>query len=67
MAAQKGYKFPAFDDLPKVEGMPQGSIWGFFDEKGNKDEVGSRFTPPKAPQSYSTNTRKPSTSSPLLL
>lgn len=34
------YKFPAFDDLPKVEGMPQGSIWGFFDKDGKKDEVG---------------------------
>ena len=37
------YKFPAFDDLPKVEGMPQGNLWGFFDKDGKKDEVGSTF------------------------
>ncbi|KAH9877862.1 hypothetical protein J1614_003079 [Plenodomus biglobosus] len=35
------YNFPAFDNLPKVEGMPQGNIWGFFDKDGKKDEVGS--------------------------
>jgi hypothetical protein len=35
------YNFPAFDDLPKVEGMPQGNTWGFFDKDGKKDEVGS--------------------------
>lgn len=34
------HKFPAFDELPKVEGMPQGSIWGFYDKDGKKDEVG---------------------------
>jgi hypothetical protein len=34
-------QFPAFDDLPKVEGQPQGCIWGFFDKDGQKDEVGS--------------------------
>ena len=34
------YKFPAFDELPKVDGMPQGSIWGFYDKNGKKDEVG---------------------------
>jgi hypothetical protein len=34
------YNFPAFDDLPKVDGMPQGSIWGFYDKDGKKDEVG---------------------------
>ena len=37
------YKFPAFDDLPKVEGMPQGSIWGFYDKSGKKDEVGCKL------------------------
>jgi hypothetical protein len=36
------YKFPAFDDLPKVDGMPQGSIWGFYDKDGKKDEVGGK-------------------------
>jgi hypothetical protein len=40
--AERKYTFPAFDDLPKVEGMPQGSIWGFFDKDGEKDEVGSK-------------------------
>jgi hypothetical protein len=47
--AGKEYKFPAFDDLPKVKDMPQGSIWGFYDKDGKKDEVGgnalSRSTP----------------------
>jgi hypothetical protein len=38
--AGKEYKFPAFDDLPKVKDMPQGSIWGFYDKDGKKDEVG---------------------------
>jgi len=39
--ADKEYKFPAFDDLPKVKDMPQGSIWGFFDKDGEKDQVGT--------------------------
>jgi hypothetical protein len=38
------YTFPAFDDLPKIEGMPQGSIWGFYDKDGKKDEVGGLST-----------------------
>jgi hypothetical protein len=38
------YKFPAFDDLPKVDGMPQGSIWGFYDKDGKKDEVGGKLS-----------------------
>lgn len=37
------YKFPAFDELPKIEGMPQGSIWGFYDKNGKKDEVGGKL------------------------
>jgi len=44
--ADKEYKFPPFDDLPKVKDMPQGSIWGFFDKDGEKDEVGSQFEKP---------------------
>lgn len=33
---------PDFDDLPKVEGMPQGCAWGVFDkEKGKKDLLGT--------------------------
>lgn len=38
------FSFPSFDNLPKVEGQPQGCLWGFFDRKGRKDEIGS--TPP---------------------
>lgn len=35
--------FPAFDNLPKVEGQPQGCCWGLFDDRvtGKKDEVGT--------------------------
>jgi hypothetical protein len=47
MAGQE-YKFPAFDDLPKVKDMPQGSIWGFFDKDGEKDEVGSKVAPTRS-------------------
>ncbi|KAF2873526.1 hypothetical protein BDV95DRAFT_605027 [Massariosphaeria phaeospora] len=36
-----GHHFPAFDDLPKVEGEPQGCIWGFFDTDSKKDEIGT--------------------------
>ncbi|KAK2612787.1 hypothetical protein QQS21_001239 [Conoideocrella luteorostrata] len=32
---------PDFDDLPKVEGMPQGCAWGVFDQDGTKDKVGT--------------------------
>lgn len=32
---------PDFDDLPKVEGMPQGCAWGLFDRDGHKDLVGT--------------------------
>lgn len=32
---------PDFDDLPKVEGMPQGCAWGVFDKDGKKDLVGT--------------------------
>lgn len=32
---------PTFDDLPKVEGQPQGCLWGFFDKGQKKDEIGS--------------------------
>lgn len=53
------YNFPAFDELPKVEGMPQGSIWGFYDKNGKKDEIGcpskllkSSLDSPLTPDSY---------------
>lgn len=32
---------PDFDDLPRVEGMPQGCAWGIFDQNGEKDKVGT--------------------------
>ncbi|TDZ26855.1 hypothetical protein Cob_v001325 [Colletotrichum orbiculare MAFF 240422] len=32
---------PDFDDLPPVEGMPQGCAWGLFDRDGNKDVYGT--------------------------
>lgn len=35
------HNFPEFDQLAKVEGQPQGCIWGHFDKDGKKDEVGS--------------------------
>lgn len=38
------HNFPAFDDLPKVDGMPQGSIWGFYDKDSKKDEAGGTCT-----------------------
>lgn len=32
---------PDFDDLPRVEGMPQGCAWGVFDKDGKKDMLGT--------------------------
>lgn len=32
---------PDFDDLPRVEGMPQGCAWGIFDRDGQKDIFGT--------------------------
>lgn len=32
---------PKFDDLPPVEGMPQGCAWGVFDKDGKKDVYGT--------------------------
>ncbi|KAF1850854.1 uncharacterized protein K460DRAFT_412493 [Cucurbitaria berberidis CBS 394.84] len=32
---------PDFDDLPSVEGMPQGCAWGIFDKNGKKDMIGT--------------------------
>jgi hypothetical protein len=34
-------KIPSFDELPKVEGMPQGCAWGIFDKNGKKDHLGT--------------------------
>jgi len=35
------HQFPAFDQLPKVQGQPQGCLWGFFDKDGRHDEIGT--------------------------
>lgn len=35
------YDVPDFDDLPPVEGMPQGCAWGIFDKDGQKDLLGT--------------------------
>jgi hypothetical protein len=40
--AMDHYEFPAFDELPLVEGQPQGCLWGVFDKAGVKDEAGSK-------------------------
>ncbi|CAG7950841.1 unnamed protein product [Penicillium nalgiovense] len=32
---------PTFDELPPVEGMPQGCAWGVFDKDGKKDIYGT--------------------------
>lgn len=32
---------PDFDELPAVEGMPQGCAWGIFDKDGQKDLRGT--------------------------
>ncbi|KAH8647148.1 hypothetical protein BX600DRAFT_389853 [Xylariales sp. PMI_506] len=34
-------QLPNFDDLPPVEGMPQGCAWGIFDKDGKKDLLGT--------------------------
>lgn len=34
-------RLPDFDDLPPVEGMPQGCAWGIFDKNGEKDLRGT--------------------------
>lgn len=36
----KAYVFENFDETKKVEGTPQGCLWGFYDEDGKKDQVG---------------------------
>ncbi|KAJ5280723.1 cyclase [Penicillium angulare] len=34
-------QLPSFDDLPPVDGMPQGCAWGIFDKDGEKDVFGT--------------------------
>lgn len=42
-AVPRPAELPAFDDLPKVAGQPQGCCWGIFDsiESNTKDELGT--------------------------
>nr|OQO26068.1 hypothetical protein B0A51_07000 [Rachicladosporium sp. CCFEE 5018] len=35
------HQFPDFDQLPRVEGQPQGSLWGYFDTPSKHDEIGT--------------------------
>ena len=35
------WNLPDFDDLPHVEGMPQGCAWGIFDRDSEKDIFGT--------------------------
>lgn len=42
MSSEASYAFPAFDKLAKVEGRPQGCLWGFYDKDGQKDEIGGK-------------------------
>ncbi|KAL1588949.1 hypothetical protein WHR41_02546 [Cladosporium halotolerans] len=46
---------PDFDDLPKVDGMPQGCAWGVFDKDGKKDPYGTvnLLTPEVVKSAYS--------------
>jgi hypothetical protein len=41
IAAKMMAKLPDFDNLPPVEGMPQGCAWGIFDKDGKKDLRGT--------------------------
>jgi hypothetical protein len=46
---------PDFDDLPKVDGMPQGCAWGVFDKDDKKDVYGTLnlLTPDVIKSAYS--------------
>lgn len=35
------HNVPDFDNLPNVEGMPQGCAWGVFDKDTKKDVLGT--------------------------
>ncbi|KAH8704967.1 hypothetical protein BGW36DRAFT_284683 [Talaromyces proteolyticus] len=41
MSSPNEYVFPAFEDLPQVNDQPIGCLWGFFDQDGKKDELGT--------------------------
>lgn len=46
---------PSFDELPQVDGMPQGCAWGIFDKNGKKDVYGTvnLLTPEVVKSAYS--------------
>jgi len=43
LTGRPNHDFPNFDQLPKVEGQPQGCLWGYFDKNGERDELGSTY------------------------
>lgn len=48
--ATPDYHFPELDNLPAVNGQPQGCLWGFYDREGKKDEAGGNRKPPSEPE-----------------
>lgn len=40
MSTEKVYTFPTIENLPRVGHYPQGCLWGFYDNNGEKDEIG---------------------------
>ncbi|KAF9891865.1 hypothetical protein FE257_003350 [Aspergillus nanangensis] len=52
-------KLPQFDDLPPVDGMPQGCSWGIFDQNGEKDMYGTlNLLTPEAVQAAAAEIRQ---------
>ncbi len=52
-------KIPNFDDLPPVEGMPQGCAWGIFDQEGKKDVLGTlNFLTPEVVRAAATEVKE---------
>lgn len=53
------FQLPDFDELPPVEGMPQGCAWGIFDKDGQKDIFGTlNLLTPDVVQAASAEVRK---------
>lgn len=49
---------PDFDDLPKVQDMPQGCAWGVFDKNGEKDLLGTlNFLTPEVVRAAATEVK----------
>lgn len=38
-------ELPDFENLPRIDGMPQGCAWGLFDRDGKKDLLGTLNLP----------------------